>query len=82
MRHNKFLTAKKENTKPGSGNYFKNKSKSNARLLDQVLITDINESKRSEIVSIKSLDKVNLFNKLIFFLLFSRFLLPIDIICL
>lgn len=58
MRHNKFLTAQKENTKPGSGNYFKNKSKSKPRLLDQVLKTDINESKRSEFINIKSLDKV------------------------
>jgi hypothetical protein len=58
MRQNKSLIAKKENTKPGSGNYFKNRSKSNGRLLDQILITDINESKRSEIVNIKSLDKV------------------------
>ena len=59
MRQNKFLTAKKENTKPGSGNFFRNKSKSKPRLLDQVLVTDINESKRSEVVNIRSLDKVN-----------------------
>lgn len=61
MRQNKSITAKKNNTKPGSGNYFNNRSKSNARLLDQILITDINESKRSEIVNIRSLDKVRYF---------------------
>jgi hypothetical protein len=70
MRQNKSLIAKKENTKPGSGNYFKNRSKSNARLLDQILITDINESKRSEIVNIRSLDKVKIIYLIIFFIKF------------
>ena len=60
MRLNKYLTAKKENTKPGSGNYFSTRSKSKPRLLDRVLITDLNESKRSEVINIKSLDKVKL----------------------
>jgi len=50
------MMAYKENTKPGSGNFFRNKS--NARLLDQVLITDVNEVKKKDSIHIKSLDKV------------------------
>jgi len=55
-RDDKYKIAYKENTKPGSGNFFRNKSKQ--RLLDQVLITDMDEHKRKKIVHIKSLDKV------------------------
>ena len=61
LRKEKNMIAYKENTKPGSGNFFRNKS--NARLLDQVIVTDVNEIKKKETINIRSLDKV----KLIFF---------------
>jgi hypothetical protein len=74
LRNEKNLTAYKENTKPGSGNFFRNKSKT--RLLDKVLLTDIDENKRKECINIKSLDKVKIFyNK------FSLFLLLINTKC-
>lgn len=58
LRKEKDLIAYKENTKPGSGNFFRNKS--NPRLLDHVIITDVNEIKKKESINIKSLDKVKL----------------------
>ncbi len=66
------MMAYKENTKPGSGNFFRNKS--NARLLDQVLITDVNEVKKKDSIHIKSLDKVVLLMIVFVIILFYIFL--------
>lgn len=58
VRKEKSQEAMRQNTKPGSGNFFK-RNKSNPRLLDNILLTDASENIRKEKINIKSLDKVN-----------------------